>query len=112
MGRTAQGNVNASFFRLHLYRRKKKCAEKKRQLGCDKEFSNFSDICLRLDFSFNFDSRPINNMINQKQNENISKDARALIFYNRNKNSKHNHIVDNAIKQYFAKRQKERTLVF
>lgn len=51
-------------------------------------------------------------MINQKQNENISKDARALIFYNRNKNSKHNHIVDNAIKQYFAKRQKERTLVF
>lgn len=104
--------LTRAFFGCICTGEKKNVQNKKRQLGCDKEFSNFSDICLRLDFSFNFDSRPINNMINQKQNENISNDARALIFYNRNKNSKHNHIVDNATKQYFAKRQKERTLVF
>lgn len=101
-----------AFFGCICTDEKKNVQKKNDNLDATRNFQIFRDICLRLDFGFNFDSRPISNMINQKQNENISKDARALIFYNRNKNSKHNHIVEYATKQYFAKRQKERTLVF
>lgn len=104
--------LTRAFFGCICTDEKKNCTEKNDNLDATRNFQIFRDICLRLDFGSNFDGRPINKMINQKQNENISKDARALIFYNRNKNSKHNHIVEYATEQYFAKRQKERTLVF